>query len=105
MTERGLGGERIDRSREMSSKMTNGSHITNIWEFSKSRQIEVSSIKSFDKRSYRGSIEEQINRKDNKEAQSIHLVVKRCRDCNKKKLKSSIDSQELRRCRKVVEIV
>ena len=34
----------------------------------------------------------------------IHLVIDRCRDCDKKQLKSSTDKPGIERCREVVEI-
>ena len=35
---------------------------------------------------------------------SIHLAIERCQDCDKKKLKSSIDKPHVERCRRAVEI-
>ena len=37
-------------------------------------------------------------------SQLIHLAIKRCRDCDKKQLKSSIDNLGIERCQGSVEI-
>ena len=39
-----------------------------------------------------------------KVSRSIHLAIERCRDCDKKQLKSSIDKLGVERCRGAVEI-
>ena len=39
-----------------------------------------------------------------KVAQSIDLTIERCRDYDKKKLKSSIDSLAVERCRAAIEL-
>ena len=39
-----------------------------------------------------------------KVARSIDLAIKRCRDCDKKQLKSSIEKLGVKRCRGAVEI-
>ena len=83
-----------------------------------SRSKRVSNYRAI----HRGSVEEQFNRKVYKEArsirlvveelsrtqkdcQSIHLAVERCRDCDKKQLKSSIDKPGVERCRDCLKTV
>ena len=39
-----------------------------------------------------------------KVARLIDLTIERCRDCDKKKLKSSIDSLAVERCRVAIEL-
>ena len=39
-----------------------------------------------------------------KHSRSIDLAIERCQDCDKKKLKSSIDKPHVERCRRAVEI-
>ena len=50
-----------------------------------------------DRCSCRGGVEEQ-SKETRREPRSIHQVSRRCPDCDKKKLKSSTDSQVSRRC-------
>ena len=38
-------------------------------------------------------------------SRSIHLAIKRCQDCDKKQLKSSIDKPGIERCRDCLKIV
>ena len=49
-----------------------------------------------------GSVEELS--RENKVSQSIDLAIERCRDCDKKQLKRSIDKLGIERCRGAVEI-
>ena len=37
-------------------------------------------------------------------SRSIHLAIERCRDCDKKQLKSSIDKPSIERCRGAIEV-
>ena len=39
-----------------------------------------------------------------KVSRSIHLAIERCRDCNKKQLKSLIDKPSIERCQGAVDI-
>ena len=50
----------------------------------------------------RGSVEELS--RGHKVAQWIDLAIERCRDCDKKKLKSSIDKLGVERCQEAIEI-
>ena len=129
VSERGLGGEKTKLSRKRSREMKTESHRTYIQRFNKSRQIEVSRHLSsqvsrkqnVDRCSYRGSIEGQINKRL-KEARSIPQLSRSYRgskrnldqstqlsrsyrDCDKRKMKSSIDSQVSRRCRDCLKTV
>ena len=50
----------------------------------------------------RGFVEELS--RGQKLSRSIHLAIERCRDCDKKQLKSSIDKPGIEKCRGGVEI-
>ena len=78
----------------------------------------MSRFKSFDRFSYREGVQRSPRQKQarwikiavkelsrgQKLSQSIHLAIERCRDCEKKQLKSSIDKLGIERCRGAVEI-
>ena len=51
----------------------------------------------------RGSVEELS--RGQKLSRSIHLTIERCRDCDKKQLKSLIDKLGVERCQGFVEVV
>ena len=46
---------------------------------------------------------EELSR-GHKLSRSIHLAIKRCRDCNKKQLKISIDKLGIERCQGAIKV-
>ena len=122
VSERGLGDEKTEVSKERSTEMSYESHEKNIQAISKSRQMKVSrgieqSIKvgvkkkAIDRCRCQACVEEQITI-SRIEARSIDLVIgklsrrqelsqlihqlsRRCQDCDKKK---SLEARQIARC-------
>ena len=112
VSERGFERWKVKRDRAKISLRLQGPFI---YKLSNSQQIErCRSLKGLTdvaikqvskaKRSLmdRGSVEELL--RGQKVSQLIHLAIKRCRDSNKKQLKSSIDKLGIERCRGAIEI-